>query len=117
MHAAEIEAQRQDKLNSLGQKVTGSNQYLQAHQRAKVATQLERLNAKAKQLKIDSWVVFEIEGSIIELKIKRPALAEASKLDGCYVLKTELSREQADAQTIHDRYKDLNPGRTGVSNL
>ena len=32
---------------------------------------------------------------------------EASMLDGCYVLKTDLSREEADKHTVHDRYKDL----------
>jgi len=28
-------------------------------------------------------------------------------LDGCYVVETDLKAPQADAQTIHDRYKDL----------
>ena len=32
---------------------------------------------------------------------------EASKLDGCYVLKTDLSADKATAQIVHDRYKDL----------
>ena len=34
-------------------------------------------------------------------------LAEVSRLDGCYVIKTDLPREAADTETIHDRYKDL----------
>ena len=28
-------------------------------------------------------------------------------MDGCYVVETDLKTSQADAQTIHDRYKDL----------
>ena len=35
------------------------------------------------------------------------ALAEAAKLDGCYVLKTDLERSMADAECVHGRYKDL----------
>ena len=35
------------------------------------------------------------------------ALEQAAKLDGCYVIKTDLSAEMASAQTVHDRYKDL----------
>lgn len=35
------------------------------------------------------------------------ALAEESKLDGCYVLKTDLTLEVASTQIVHDRYKDL----------
>ena len=30
-----------------------------------------------------------------------------SKLDGCYVIKTDLTLEQASKETIHGRYKDL----------
>ena len=33
-------------------------------------------------------------------------LAEVSKLDGCYVLKTDLTPRQAPKRTVHDRYKD-----------
>ena len=36
-----------------------------------------------------------------------PALQAAAQLDGCYVVETDLKAPQADAQTIHDRYKDL----------
>ena len=32
---------------------------------------------------------------------------EAAKLDGCYCLKTDLSKQQACKETVHDRYKDL----------
>jgi hypothetical protein len=41
------------------------------------------------------------------LTIDEEALKEASLLDGCYVIKTDLPREAADTQIIHDRYKDL----------
>ena len=34
-------------------------------------------------------------------------LSEIESLDGCYVLKTDLSCEQADKETVHARYKDL----------
>ena len=34
-------------------------------------------------------------------------MAEASELDGCYVLKTDLPAEVASKESIHERYKDL----------
>jgi transposase len=34
-------------------------------------------------------------------------LAEAQKLDGCYVIKTDLLADWATTQVVHDRYKDL----------
>ena len=35
------------------------------------------------------------------------ALVKVSALDGCYVLKTDLQKDMATKETIHDRYKDL----------
>ena len=32
---------------------------------------------------------------------------EEAKLDGCYVLQTDLKEEMASKETVHDRYKDL----------
>ena len=34
-------------------------------------------------------------------------LAEDAKLDGCYVIKTDLACDEASMQEVHDRYKDL----------
>jgi hypothetical protein len=43
----------------------------------------------------------------LRLTLDAPALQAAAQLDGCYVVETDLKAAQADAQTIHDRYKDL----------
>ena len=43
----------------------------------------------------------------LSLVIDQLALKEAAKLDGCYVLKTDLSRQTLSKETVHDRYKDL----------
>jgi len=34
-------------------------------------------------------------------------LEEEAKLDGCYVLRTDLSAQQASKETVHERYKSL----------
>jgi len=41
------------------------------------------------------------------LSLDAQALQAAAQLDGCYVIETDLKMTQADAQTVHDRYKDL----------
>jgi len=46
-------------------------------------------------------------GREISLKEDSDALTEESKLDGCYVLKTDLGQEVASKETVHSRYKDL----------
>ena len=35
------------------------------------------------------------------------AQAEAAQLEGCYVLETDVPQTALDAQTVHDRYRDL----------
>ena len=65
------------------------------------------IQEKIEQLKIENWVRVESRESILELVIDDAALEEAAKLDGCYVIKTDLSAEIASAKTVHDRYKDL----------
>ena len=43
----------------------------------------------------------------VAARIDEAVKKEAAELDGCYVIKTDLSVKVATAETIHDRYKDL----------
>ena len=44
---------------------------------------------------------------VLSLNIDKAKLEELARLDGCYVIKTELSKEDVSAQVVHQRYKDL----------
>jgi hypothetical protein len=106
--AAEIEATRADKLLRLEQKVKGCNDYLTAHPRASLQTRLKALSKEVEKLKLQGWVgVKAAETRLLALEIDQPAQDEEAKLDGCYVLKTDLSAEQASKEVVHERYKDL----------
>jgi hypothetical protein len=65
------------------------------------------VRAKIAQLKLDAWLTVEVEGRSLQLRVNQPALDEISRLDGCYVLKTDLPQSAATKKVIHDRYKDL----------
>ncbi len=43
----------------------------------------------------------------MRIDVDQDALAEIAQLDGCYVLKTDLKREDFSKEAIHARYKDL----------
>lgn len=105
--ADEIANSRCAKYEALSRAVTDTNAYLAAHQRANAAGHLEKLTGRAEKLKIHSWVTLSIKDRSILLAKDADALGEASKLDGCYVLKTDLPQATAPKETIHDRYKDL----------
>ena len=107
LRAGQLAASRTDKQAKVEQLCQDRNQYLAKHPRAKVATAEKALRAKIAQLKIESWLQVEMEGHSLKLTVNQPALEEVSRLDGCYVIKTDLPQSVAPKQVIHDRYKDL----------
>jgi transposase len=105
--AEEIRKSREDKLLSLRKGIDKQNEYLKERPRAKAKTALDKLQDKCKRLKLSKWASVSAEGKEIFLSTDHDALKEEAKLDGCYVLKSDLSGEVATKETIHDRYKDL----------
>ena len=105
--AKEIASSRESKYRALNTATVGANAYLATHPRAKPSTQLKNLHGRAAKLRVSGWTTFNLEGRTIAVGKDPEALAEASKLDGCYVLKTDLSQTAASKDIVHDRYKDL----------
>jgi len=105
--AEEIQKSREDKLLSLRKELEKQKKYLKEHPRAKAETALKMLHARCTQLNISRWASVSAEGKELVLSIDDGVLKEAAKLDGCYVLKSDLSGEAATKETIHNRYKDL----------
>ena len=105
--ALEIQKSREDKLKALKKEIAKQNQYLKEHPRSVVEVSLRRVNDRSKQLKISDWALISVSGREIKLAIDNDMLTEEAKLDGCYVLKTDLSEAAATKEIIHNRYKDL----------
>ena len=104
---AAMRASRDDKLASLRELADKQTRYLAEHPRAHVEASIRAVERKCEKLKLSGWVTVSATGRQIEISVQQAALAEAAKLDGCYVLKTDLSQHAADKHTIHSRYKDL----------
>jgi len=107
VRAEEIAATRRDKQSSVQRLLRKKNQYLQEHPRARVEVARRDVAEKIARLRIGAWLGVQARGRLLHLVADEVALAEASRLDGCYVIKTDLAPSAADAQTVHDRYKDL----------
>jgi DDE family transposase len=105
--AEEIAASREDKYQTLSKAAVEYNHYLSAHPRARVEVALRLLENRCQKLRLAQWVKLFIEGREIRMAKDPQALGEIAKLDGCYVLKTDLAREAASKETVHERYKDL----------
>ena len=107
IRAEEIAVSREEKFQTLSRFVDQQNQYLSAHPRAKVAAALQKVERSCKKLRIDGWAKLGIQERTIHIESDQVSLAEASKLDGCYALKTDLSKHAATKEVVHGRYKDL----------
>lgn len=103
----EMAATRADKEQALRRSIVEANVYLKEHARAKVTTAHKRLEKRLKTLGLSNWVSLTSHERELRLSIDVSALAEESKLDGCYVLRTDLSQTQASKEHVHDRYKSL----------
>jgi transposase len=103
----EINESRISKRKSVEKLLKKKNVYLLEHKRSKVETAIKAVNKKIAQLKIDKWLRVISQERTLKLEVDNKALEEASCLDGCYVIKTDLPKEVAGKQIIHDRYKDL----------
>jgi len=105
--AKEIEETRESKKSSILKLIQEQNAYLLEHPKAKELKALERVQAKITRLNTNKWLSVKITNRSLELIIDEAKLEEESMLDGCYVIKTNLTKEKANAQIVHDRYKDL----------
>jgi hypothetical protein len=107
VRAEQVAATRRDKQAGVLRFLLKKNRYLQEHPRARVEVAQRNVAERIAHLRIDGWLRVEIRGRGLSLVADNAALARDSRLDGCYVIRTDLPAHAADAQTVHDRYKDL----------
>jgi transposase len=107
MRSDEIRRSRENRLQAMIREVGNPNKCLGDHPRAKEEVALRKPNERCAKLKLSKWVSFSVCERKLLLTIDGDSMREESKLDGCYVLKTDLKKEIIDKETIHSRYKDL----------
>jgi len=104
--ASEMARTRESKLDKLEELVADRNSYLAEHPRADVEVARQKIEARHQKLRLAA-VEVNVDGRTISVAKQDEAWSEAAKLDGCYCLKTDLTKRQACKETVHDRYKDL----------
>ncbi len=107
IRAKEISTSRESKFQSLQKVVTYQNQYLIDSPRAKATVAVQKIEKLSQKLRITDWVHIEANDRTIKIEKNQDKFDETAKLDGCYVLKTDLSKKIASKETVHNRYKDL----------
>jgi transposase len=104
----EIAENRESKQKAIDALVNEKNKLLEKSSRTKAITALKVINAKIKKLGLHKWLKAKSLKRKLILEADPKALEEASQLDGCYVIKTNVKESpEASSKIIHDRYKDL----------
>src|SRR4029453_4719625 len=96
-----------DKLAKLQALLTARNAFVDTAKRAKPETGLQTLQAWVKQHKLAAFVHVSLHEGRLQATLDPAAQGEATVLDGCYVLETDVPQTALDAQAVHDRYRDL----------
>jgi len=112
VRAEEMAASRAAKQASVEVLVKERTQYLAQHAKANLSAAEKKVRAKTARLKAGAWLRMETARRSVGVGYIRPptdeaARQEAARLDGCYVLKTDLPETAASKQVVHDRYQDL----------
>jgi transposase len=121
VRAQEIACSRDSKLSSIEKLTAKQNVYLIEHPKAQLKTALKTIEKKIAKLGLKGWLTVCAQERVLSLHVDEEKKSEEGKLDGCYVLRTDLTGEEASFKTVHDRYKDLamveSSFRTEKSNL
>ena len=108
VRAQEIQANRTEKIESITKKIKEANIYLKDHKKAKPETQISAINKLISKLHLSSLCsVFITDQGEMNLSIDKEKMETLPPLDGCYVIKTDLKKEELEASKVHQRYKDL----------
>ena len=98
---------RADKWAKLQRLITARNTFVQTSKRARLETGLRTLQAWVKRHKLEAFVHVSLHDGRLMATLDTAAQAEATVLEGCYVLETAVPQTALAAQAVHDRYRDL----------
>lgn len=105
--AIELKQNREDRIKRLMGFVTDKNKYLKDHPKAQVPVAQRDINNELVKLKLKNIVTVDMNKRRFSLSIDEVAKEKQGELDGCYVVKTEVPKEELNTKEAHDRYKDL----------
>jgi len=125
----EIRQNRENKIKILKEYIKQKQDYYNSHYKAKKETLIKNIDKKISNLKLSSFISYEItykeeqmttknskneeitktkDKASIEVIIDKEAKKEVQMLDGCYVIKTSLTNtDKYSKDEIHKAYKNL----------
>ncbi len=105
----EIQQIRKEKKEIIENKIEEFNKFLMTHPKSKTKTYIEKTKSLIKKFKLNFYLDINIDNDNRKIKLieNTEKLKEEEMLDGCYIIKSDISKNDATAEEIHSRYKDL----------
>lgn len=110
-------ARRADQWNRVQAKITARNEQVEKKPRSDPQSSLRQAEALLKRYRLQGWVGVKLEGRKVIWSEDTSARQQQAELDGCYVIESDLPKEVATSQQVHDRYLDLTKVERGFRTL
>jgi transposase len=100
-------ARRADQWARVQAKITARNLEVEHKPRTDPNRSLKQAQALLTKYRLQGWVKVELAGRKVVWTEEETARQKQAELDGCYVIESDLPKEVASTQQVHDRYLDL----------
>ena len=98
---------REDKLTQLAEKLATHNTYVAQAKRADAQNGLVALSNWVKRHKLGSFVTLGLDERKIVMTLDEAAKLDDALLEGCCILETNVAAGAMSAETVDERYRDL----------
>jgi transposase len=108
----EAEARREqgrleDKLEKLEARIEARNEQVRTHPRCRPEAGQRAMAAWVERYKLSGLVEIKLDGTQLKLERREEAITRALELAGCYVVVTDVARDDLSSQQVHDSYLSL----------
>lgn len=100
-------ARRADQWAKVQAKITARNQQVEHKPRSDPDSSLKQAQGLLNKYRLQGWVKVELAARKVVWTEDSAARQKQAQLDGCYVIESDLPKEVASTQEVHDRYLDL----------
>jgi transposase len=100
-------ARRADQWARVQAKITARNLEVEKKPRTDPNSSLKQAEALLAKYRLGKWVKVELAQRKVVWTQDEAARQKQAELDGCYVIESDLPKEVASTQQVHDRYLDL----------
>jgi transposase len=107
VEAAREQHRWEDKLEKLEGKISTRNELVKNHPRCQPEAGKRTLEAWAERHKLKGLVELKLDGRALVLERHQAAIEKSLELAGCYVVTTDVLKQNMSAQEVHDSYVSL----------